>query len=437
MSVATFERLESAVRSYCRHYPAVFSTAENACLTDVSGESYVDLLAGAGTLNYGHNNPTIIKAVVRYLQSSGVVHSLDMHTEAKARFLEVFERNIFAPRGLTYRVQFPGPTGTNAVEAAIKLARKVTGRSDIVAFTNGYHGMTLGALAATTNPEKRSAAGVPLSHVSFLPYDGFLGDGIDDALVATRMSEVRGSGFDPPAAFLLETVQGEGGLRACSPHWLQAIAKLAKRVGALLIVDDIQAGCGRTGTFFSFEGFGVEPDIVLLSKSLSGFGTPLAVVLIRPELDVWTPGEHNGTFRGNNLGFVGATVALETYWSDNQFAATIAQKAKLVRGRLEAISKLLPSGSVVVRGRGLMSGLAFSYAPHATQVSERLYRERILAETCGPDGEVLKLLPPLTIEEATLTSSLDVLKRVTIEVVAARNVLPYEYDGRWSELETH
>lgn len=411
MTAAIFERMESEVRSYCRHFPNIFRRAKGAYLEDTSGKRYIDLLAGAGSLNYGHNNPVILEPVVRYLQDGGIVHSLDLHTDAKAKFLDTLDRILLAPRGLTYKVQFTGPTGTNAVEAALKLARKVTGRTNVIAFTNGYHGMSLGALAATANPTKRTGAGIPLGNTVFLPYDGFLGPEIDTAEIASQLLEKKGGGIDAPAAILLETVQGEGGLSSCSKEWLQKIATIARQTGALLIVDDIQAGCGRSGQFFSFEALGVTPDIVTLSKSLSGFGTPFSLVLLKPEYDCWAPGEHNGTFRGNNLAFIGAAAALSAFWSNSDFEAEIERKSSFLRKRLSKIASMFPSGAVV-RGRGLFMGLSFVDEALPGHLSHELYKRGVIAETCGPKDEVLKFLPPLTIEEATLSAALDELEAI-------------------------
>jgi diaminobutyrate-2-oxoglutarate transaminase len=396
-----FEQVESAVRSYCRRFPAVFATARNAVLEDERGRKYIDFLAGAGALNYGHNNPALRDRLVEYLLSDGVAQSLDLHTSAKKHFLREFNDVVLAPRGYDYRVQFTGPTGTNAVEAALKLARKVTGRRNVVAFTNAFHGMTLASLAATARASKRAAAGVSLHDVVRMPYDGFLGDGVDTLEVIESMLFQGGSGVDLPAAFILETVQAEGGINVASPDWLGRLAALAEKHDVLLIVDDIQAGCGRTGAFFSFERAGIYPDIVCLSKSISGYGLPMSLVLIRPQLDRWEPGEHNGTFRGNNLAFVAATAALK-YWRDGAFCSAIERKSQLVAARLRAIQASAPAHIGGVRGIGLLQGLVFNDPQVANAVSRAAFERGLIVELCGPAENVVKLMPPLTIEEDVL-----------------------------------
>ncbi|MEE9277872.1 MAG: diaminobutyrate--2-oxoglutarate transaminase, partial [Dehalococcoidia bacterium] len=351
-----FERLESEVRSYSRAWPTVFRSAVGAHLYDEGGREYIDFFSGASTLNYGHNDPEMKRRLIEYLERDGVVHSLDMATEAKRDFLERFDAVILRPRGLDYKVQFPGPTGTNAVEAALKLARKVTGRQTIVAFTNAYHGMTLGALAATANPAKRRGAGLPLSYVVFMPFDGFLGGEVDTTDdLETHLRSAAGSD-DAPAAVIVETVQAEGGVNVASFQWLARLAALCRAHDVLLIVDDIQTGCGRTGPFFSFEPAEIRPDIVCLSKSLSGYGLPMAVTLIRRELDIWEPGEHNGTFRGNNAAFVTASEALR-YWETHALERSVAKKAAVVHEFLSGLATNYPEARASVRGRGLLQGL--------------------------------------------------------------------------------
>ena len=308
--MSIFEQRESDIRAYCRVYPVVFESAVNARQTDEEGREYIDFFAGAGVLNFGHNNERMKKAVIDYIAANGVTHSLDMHTTAKRRFMERFVRTILEPRGMDHKLQFMGPTGTNAVEAALKIARRATGRGDIVAFTHGFHGMTLGALACTANQVFRAAAGVPLEHVSHFPFDSdgtghIPGAGMESIEQMRALYTDSSSGIAPPAAFLVETIQAEGGVNVASREWLQALAALAKDVGALLIVDDIQVGCGRTGSFFSFDDLDLDPDIICLAKGIGGMGTPMAMNLVKPEVDRhWKPGEHTGTFRGQDLSFV-------------------------------------------------------------------------------------------------------------------------------------
>ncbi|BAJ82700.1 MULTISPECIES: diaminobutyrate--2-oxoglutarate transaminase [Acidiphilium] len=412
---AIYERMESRVRSYCTAIPRQFTRAEGAWLHDSHGGRYLDFLAGCSSLNYGHNHPVLKRALIDYVARDGIAHGLDFHTDAKAEFLDALETVILKPRGMDYRAMFVGPTGTNAVEAALKLARKVTGRQTVIAFTNGFHGMTLGALACTGNEGKRGGAGVPLAHVSHEPYDGYYGPEIDTAdLLEQRLAD-GSSGLDAPAAFLVETVQGEGGLNAASAGWMRKIAALAKRHGALLIVDDIQAGCGRTGRFFSFEEMGIRPDIITLAKSLSGIGAPFALTLFRPELDQWKPGEHNGTFRGNNHAFVTAAAAIRHFWSDDAFAADIARRGDLLGRRLDAIAARHGMGT---RGRGMMQGIDAGTGAMAERITGIAFREGLVIETSGADGEIVKVLAPLTIDDDLLAAGLDILERAVNEATA-------------------
>ncbi|AKF45404.1 Achromobactin biosynthesis protein AcsF [Pseudomonas syringae pv. syringae str. B301D-R] len=414
-SMAIYER-ESNVRSYCRDCDVVFATAQGAVIEDVEGRQFIDFFAGAGSLNYGHNNPRLKKELLDYIQQDGITTTLDFHSAAKSRFIEQFERIILTPRGMNYKLQFTGPTGTNAIEAALKLARKITGRTCIAAFTHAFHGVTLGSLALTANADKRAVSGVELSNVVRLPYDGFLGRDIDSAYIIETMFSSAGAGFEPPAAIILEVVQGEGGLNCARPQWLQRIQQLCRASGALLIIDDIQAGCGRTGTFFSFESADISPDIICLSKSISGYGLPMSLVLIKPEHDQWAPGEHNGTFRGNNTAFVTAAAAL-SYWQDNAFERSIAQRSAVLRLALEKIIAHSPPEAVRIVGRGLFMGLMFGDSRRASKLSAECLSQGLLVETCGPLNEVLKLMPPLTIDLPVLERGLDILKRAYLSTL--------------------
>lgn len=404
-----FERRESEVRSYARNFPTKFVSAQGAWLTDESGEKYLDFLSGCSSLNYGHNHPTLKKALLEYIENDGVTHSLDMETHAKEAFLEEFEATVLKPRKLDYVVQFPGPTGANAVEAALKLARKVTGRQNVIAFANGFHGVTLGALSCTGNSHHRGGAGVDLGGVTHAPFDGYFGDDTDTAAQLDQLLSDPASGIDAPAAIIVETIQGEGGLNAASFGWLRKIEAIAKKHGALFIVDDIQAGIGRTGSFFSFEPAGLEPDIVTLAKSISGFGLPMALTLIRRDLDIWAPGEHNGTFRGNCHAFVTARAALETFWRDKEFEEAIAAKAEYLGERLNAIARKHSSYVTEVRGRGMMQGLNLKTGEAAGRVVKAAFERGLIVETSGGDDEIVKCLTPLTIDWKDLERGLDIL----------------------------
>ncbi|WP_420560766.1 diaminobutyrate--2-oxoglutarate transaminase [Tepidicaulis sp.] len=412
-----FARKESNVQTYARSFPVVFGKAQGAHLYDVDGKEYIDFLAGAGTLNYGHNNPELKKKLLEYIEADGIAHGLDMHTDAKEQFLEALEELILKPRGLDYMVQFTGPTGANAVEAAMKLARKVTGRHNIISFTNGFHGVTMGALSATGNGHHRGGAGLPLAGVTRMPFANYLGEDVDTIDVLEKMVTDPSSGVDMPAAVIFEAVQGEGGLNAASMDWIKKLAAFCKRHDILLISDDIQAGCGRTGTFFSWEPAGITPDIVTLSKSLSGYGLPFAIVLISSELDIWKPGEHNGTFRGNNHAFVTATAALKTYWKDDSFAKSVREKGDYITKRLNAIIDKAGGIDLKLKGRGMMQGIECPTGEFASEVTSRCFKEGLIIETAGPNDEVVKCLIPLIIDQATLEKGLDILEKAFAEVV--------------------
>ena len=408
-----FQQYESEARGYCRRFDPVFTSASGSIMRDVDGNEYIDFLAACGSLNYGHNDPDMQKALIEYIQDSGITASLDLFSVAKGAFLNQFHKLILKPRNLDYRIQFTGPTGSNAVEAAMKLARKVTGRTNIISFTNGFHGVTMGSLSATGN--KYNRMGCTFSGVSRMPFEGYLGGDLDSVAYLDKLLSDPSSGVEAPAAILLETVQGEGGLNAASSKWIQQVAAIAKRHSALLIIDDIQAGCGRTGTFFSFEPFGIDPDIVCLSKSISGYGLPMAVVLIKPEHDQWEPAEHNGTFRGNAHAFVTARVALEKFWSDTAFSHEILTKAKLITKHLQRISKVIPGS--YLKGRGMMQGICLDSGELASKICQRCFEKGLIIETSGPDDEVIKILVALTISADLLEEGLNIIESVAIDVM--------------------
>ncbi|OSI31978.1 diaminobutyrate--2-oxoglutarate transaminase [Bradyrhizobium canariense] len=412
----TIETLESNVRAYSRSFPAVFNGARGSIMFTEGGRKVIDFLSGAGTLNYGHNNQQIKAAISDYLESDGVVHGLDMATPAKVEFMETFSSVILRERNLSYRFQFTGPTGANAVEAALKLSRKITRRHNVISFTNGYHGQSLGATAASGNRFYRKASGIPLSGTTFMPYDGYLGSSYSPADYVRKVLMDESSGTDLPAAILVETVQGEGGINVAGKEWLQSMQALAKEVGAIFIVDDIQMGCGRTGEFFSFEFAALSPDIVVMSKSLSGYGLPLSMLLIKEAIDAWEPGEHTGTFRGNNLALVSGKAALDLYWRNQTFSQQIQRLGAFMRRRLDAIAHQ-HGNEFAVRGRGMVCGFDCKTSEIAEATSRRAFVKGLIIERCGPTDQVVKFLPALTIAEETLEQGLDIFEESLTETL--------------------
>lgn len=406
-----FEKCESNVRSYCRSFPTIFHRAKGSIVYAESGQEYIDFFVGAGALNYGHNHEYIKQKVMSYLDADGIAHGLDMYTFAKEKFLSKFYELVLSAKHLDYRIQFCGPTGTNAVEAALKLARKVKKRPGIFSFMGAYHGMTLGSLSITANTGIRAGAIGTLNNVTFMPYPyGFMQSFDTIKYIDSVLNDVS-SGIEKPAAIIFETVQAEGGVVVAPIEWMQRLRKLCDENDILLICDDIQVGCGRTGSFFSFERAGIVPDIVILSKSISGYGFPMSILLIKPELDIWEPGEHNGTFRGNQLAFVGATAALE-YRESSNLEQDVKVKELLLKNFLyQQISPI--SENIVIRGIGMIWGIDlanFGGSTLAKNVTMRCFEKGLIVERAGRNDTVIKLLPPLTIDIPTLEEGCSIIK---------------------------
>jgi len=402
-----FEEMESEVRGYVRSFPTIFDTAEGSLLFDEQGNRYIDFFAGAGTLNYGHSNPLINNALIEYLKRGGITHGLDKATVAKRAFLQKLRDTILEPRNMKYKVQFTGPTGTNAMETALKLARMVKRRSSIISFTDGYHGLTMGALAITGNYFYRDESYGARNNAAFMPYDNYFGPEVNTIDYLRRYLEDGSSGVDLPAAIVLETVQGEGGINVAGVKWLQELEALCREFDILMIVDDIQVGNGRTGTFFSFERAGINPDMVAISKSIGG-GLPFAMLLMRPELDQWQPGEHTGTFRGNNLAFIAATEAF-SYWDNDDLAKAVQYKGEIMETELHRIAEKYPQLEPKVRGLGMVWGLELPQPGVAGDASQEAFQRGLIIETAGANDHVLKFLPPLVIEEDLLREGFEVI----------------------------
>ncbi|MDO5120212.1 MAG: diaminobutyrate--2-oxoglutarate transaminase [Coriobacteriales bacterium] len=408
----TIERYESNVRSYCRKWPATFATSKGPFMYDEEGNRYIDFFDGAGTLNYGHNNPFIKQAVVDYLMSDGIIHALDMTTSAKVAFIETLQERILKPRGLDYKVAFPGPTGTNANELALKFARKATGRTEVWALMGAFHGMTLGALALTSDTYSRDGAGLPLVGTRHMPAPYTL-PGLDALAYMEAVLADDHAGASKPAAIIVETTQAEGGIQVLPSDFLKGLRELCTRHGIVMIVDDIQVGCWRTGTFFSFERAGIKPDIVTLSKSLSGIGTPFALTLVAPEFDVLGPGEHNGTFRGNQLGMVAAKAAID-FSLDTDFASTLKSKSILVK---ELVQGIAAKHGLEWRGIGMIWAIEMNDGKLVLDTIHKLFDRGVICEACGRGDSALKLMPALITDEDVLREGFAAIDEVLGEVL--------------------
>lgn len=411
-----FEKYESNVRSYCRNFPVVFNRAKGSIIYSDSRKEYIDFLAGAGALNYGHNNDQIKQEVMSYLDSDTIIHGLDFHTSAKQRFLAKFSETILQPKKLDYRVQFCGPTGTNAVEAALKLVRKIKKRTGIFSFMGAFHGMTSGSLAVTGNTAIREGIWGTSNNVTFMPYPyGFMDSFDTIAYMDSVLNDVN-SGIEKPAAIIFETVQAEGGIIVAPIEWMQRLRELCDRHDIFLICDDIQVGCGRAGDFFSFERANVIPDLVVLSKSISGYGFPMSLLLIKSELDLWKPGEHTGTFRGNQLAFVGAVAALE-YREKINLPEEVKLKEAFIRTFLiEEIASI--SDRISIRGLGMIWGIDlanFGGASLTKEIATLCFKSGLIVERVGRNDTVIKFLPPLNIDMATLQKGCSIFKHALEE----------------------
>lgn len=412
----TFEKYESNIRSYCRKWPVEFVSAKGSIYKDTEGNEYIDFFDGAGALNYGHNPDYIKEKLIKYLESDGIVHALDMYTVPKENFINYFEEKILKPRKLDYKIAFPGPTGTNSIELALKLARKVKQRPYIWAFTGAFHGMTLGALALTTESAARKAAGVPLNYTVHIPAPYSMGGNFDSIAYMEQLLSDDHSGYEKPAAIIIETVQQEGGIHVFSKEFLKDLRALCDKYDILLICDEVQIGCSRSGTFFLFERADIVPDIVCMSKSIGGYGIPFAVTLFKKELDVFKPGEHNGTFRGCQLSMVAGLAALEMT-VEQDIPAQVRRKEKIVKEYLDKEIKPLLKGKMEIRGIGLSWGIEFNDGKLARAVLDKCFEKKLIIELAGSYDSVLKIMPSLVIEDELLLKGLNIVKESIQEVI--------------------
>ncbi|KPA18712.1 diaminobutyrate--2-oxoglutarate transaminase [Candidatus Magnetomorum sp. HK-1] len=401
-----FETIESNVRSYCRNYPEKFDKAKNEFIYSIDGREYIDFLSGSGALNYGHNNDFIKNRIIEYLHYDGIIHGLDMFTKVKEEFIEAFTQNVLIKNNLDYKIQFCGPTGTNAVEASLKLARKYTKRQNIIAFMGAFHGMTLGSLSVTSNKEYRSTLN-GLNNTIFIPFPDHKISNENVIMYLEKILYDNHSGIDKPAAIIMETVQAEGGINVADIEFLKNIENICKENEIIFICDEIQVGCGRTGNFFSFERAGIKPDLVTVSKSISGFGLPMAILLIKPSLDVWEPGEHKGTFRGNQLAFKAAVASLN-YREKENIEKQVFEKELYIKKFLMNLKQY--DNSIDIRGIGMIWGIDLSNLNCAKLIQKECFKKDLIIETSGRKGNVLKILPPLNISYDSLQRGLIIIE---------------------------
>ena len=411
-----FQTYESEVRSYCRNFPTVFTTAVGSVVTDVDGKDYIDFFDGAGALNYGHNNPYIKEKVIEYLQGDGIMHWLDLMTAPKEALIKTMEERVLQPRGLNYKIMFPGPTGTNCIEAALKVARKAKGRSNIWAYMGAFHGMTLGAMALTTDRTDRAASGITLDNCTHIPAP-YMFPELDTIKYMQTLLDDDHSGVEKPAAVILETIQAEGGIYVFSEQYLRDLRAFCDKNDILLIVDDIQAGCARSGWFFSFERAGIVPDIVCLSKSIGGIGLPLALVLLKPEIDCLRPGEHNGTFRGNQLAFVASKASLE-FMLDHEVEKGVKEREVVIKAALEKIIEKHKDENLEMRGLGCMWGIEMHTNAKSRAVMLECFKNGLILERAGRDDSVVKLMPSLVIPMDLLEKGLQIVADAVDTVLA-------------------
>ena len=398
-------------------FPDVFERAEGSFMYSRDGRCYIDFYAGSSSLNYGHNPSEMKRALIEYVESNGIFTAMDLDTSVRRKFMQRFEDIILRPRGLRYLVMSPGPAGTNGVEAALMLARRVTGRQNVFAFHGAYHGMSGASLGATGDLSLRESASVS-KWVTFFPFDDGYASGLNSIEYMDAVLNDPKSGVEQPACVIVETVQAEAGVYVASSEWLQGLVQLCKRHNLLLIVDDVQVGIGRTGPFFSFERSGIVPDIVVLSKSLSGIGLPLTLTLFRDELDAWNPGDYKGTFRGIQPVFAIATASLE-YWRDGSLESSVYEKGELIESALQRIVKRHQQ-IFCIRGVGMMWGLC-ARDPQTDLIqrtAELAFQRGVLVESTGRHDSVLKITPPLTITSECLLEGLALLEQAADQAVA-------------------
>jgi diaminobutyrate-2-oxoglutarate transaminase len=403
------ERYESVSQNYVRSARVIFQRAQGSQLFDEDGNRYIDFNSGGSTLTYGHNNVGVCEALIRYISENGVVQTCEKTSVAKRAFVERFVKTVLEPRDLNYRMLLTDPAGGTAAELALRLARPHKNRTNVVAFTNASHGLTEGSPSVMGKHLSRHQFAGPRANTMFMPYCGYFGEDTDTIAYLRRYLKDSASGYDLPAAAIVETVQVNGGVHVASVAWLKALEQLCREFEILLIVDETQTGCGRIGPYFSFERAGLKPDMVVAPNALAG-GLPISMLLARPELDLWRPGEQVGAFQGDSLAFVAASELLKQ-WSDARSQET-ALRSTILQQELSNMVGRFRNRTVAIRGAGMVWGLDFGRPGSAAVVSAWALERGLVVEPARLRDEVLLILPPLTIEETLLRDGLSRLGQV-------------------------
>ena len=430
------ELTESNARSYPRKFPFAIAKAKGSWVTDVEGNKYLDFLCGAGTLALGHNDSEINQTMVDLLTGDAPLHTLDLTTPVKDKFVHTLLSLLPGELKDNAKVQFCSPSGTDAVDAALKLCKTATGRSSVIAFQGGYHGMGHGALALTGNLTAKNKVHGLMPDVHFFPYPYSyrcpfgLGGEAGVKAACTYFEHVLKdpeSGITKPAAVIIEPIQGEGGVIPAPVEFLQTIRRVTQELDIPMIVDEIQCGIGRSGKFFAFEYADIVPDVILTSKAIGG-SQPLSVVIYNKKLDKWEQGAHAGTFRGNQLAMAAGTVVMNRV-SKPEFLEEVREKGKIIEERLLALkAKTKIIGDV--RAKGLMIGTEFvnpkgqpdgigslpTSGEIAAKVQKICFENGFVAEKGGRGGSVMRCLCALNITKDEINTAMDIFEKVVLQV---------------------
>ncbi|WP_254524998.1 aspartate aminotransferase family protein [Natrinema caseinilyticum] len=421
------DRIDSSAVAYPNDIPIAFEEGKGATVRDVDGNTYIDLFAGIGVLNVGHSNPYVLEAV--HEQADKFVHTVDFPTDARLELIEKLDE--IAPAGLQgqNRVVFGGPTGSDAIEASIKLAKYNTGGDGLIAFRGSYHGATTGAMSVTSNKKFKGPYVPLLPDVVHAPYPyPFHQDKTPEEAVDHALEEVQAIVEDPygglanPAGIVVEPILGEGGIVAPPEGFLQGLRDIADDNDVVLVFDEIQSGLGRTGQWWASDWEGVTPDVMTSAKALGGVGFPLSATMYHEDLDTWGAGDHAGTYRGHVVGMRAGTRAIE-YIQDHDLLAHARDLGEYIRGRLRDVA----DGNerlADVRGRGLFIGAEFVDADGTPDgdavdaVQQYCFEHGVLVWTAGRHGNVLRVIPPLVLTRDLAETALDVVEEAIEHVFA-------------------